>query len=141
MDTIDTQLDAAKARVDTLEQELASANARAGELAAANATLEAANTELRENLQAVHEKLAGLDASHREALGTIETLKVEMKTAEEKAAEIYGAKAADPVAVTPQGNPERPLIERFRAIKDPAEQTRFLRALSEEERMQLYSHA
>lgn len=140
METLDDQLDAANARVAELEAELAAANENAAALAHDKETMEAVNAELTDNLVATKDKLAQLELKHSEALSTIETLKAEARTAEERAAEIYGARAAEPVAVTPKGDPVRPLLERFRAISDPAAQTQFLRDLSEAERAELFSN-
>lgn len=140
MDTIDEQLDAALAKNRELESLLADANARAASLETENATLEAANAELKDNLSLAKENLAKLEASNREAQEIIATLQAEAKSAEQKAAEIYGAQAGMPAAVTPKGDPVRPLIERFRAITDPAQQTQFLRSLSDAERAELYAN-
>ncbi len=133
MDNLDEQLDAANGRITELE-------AAATESATQIETLTAANAELADNLRASHEKLATLQGKHQEALAEIERLKAEAKTAEERAAEIYGAQASEPQPVTAQGDPGRSLIERFRAIKTPAEQTRFLRSLSEQEREALFGN-
>ncbi len=140
MDTIDEQLDAALAKNRELESLLADANARAASLETENATLEAANAELKDNLSLAKENLAKLEASNREAQEIIATLQAEAKSAEQKAAEIYGAQAGTPAAVTPKGDPARPLIERFLAITDPAQQTQFLRSLSDAERAELYAN-
>lgn len=140
MENLDEQLDAANARVADLEAQLTAANENAAALAHDKETLEAANAELADNLTATKEKLAQLEVKHGEALSTIDTLKAEAKTAEERAAEIYGARASAPVAVTAKGDPARPLIERFRAVTDPAAQTQFIRNLTDAERTELFAN-
>ena len=139
MDTIDEQLDAALAKSRELEIQLAEANARAASLENEKAAFEAANAELKDNLSTAKDNLAKLEASNREAQETIATLKAEAKSAEQKAAEIYGAQAGEPAPVTPKGDPVRPVVERFRAITDPAQQTQFLRSLSNAELAELYA--
>ena len=70
------------------------------------------------------------------ALSTeVETLKANAKSAERIAAERYGAASPQPLPVTPRGDAEAAtLIEKFKAITDPAEQTAFWRSLSAEKR-------
>ena len=63
------------------------------------------------------------------------------KTAEQRAAEIYGAQAGQAAAVTAKGNPaDMSVVERFKAIGDPAGQTAFLRSLNDAERAELFSN-
>ena len=65
----------------------------------------------------------------------VETLKANAKSAERIAAERYGAASPHPLPVTPRGDAEAAtLIEKFKAITDPAEQTAFWRSLSAEKR-------
>lgn len=65
----------------------------------------------------------------------VETLKANAKSAERIAAERYGAASPQPLPVTPRGDAEAAtLIEKFKAITDPAEQTAFWRSLSAEKR-------
>ena len=67
--------------------------------------------------------------------GEVETLKANAKTAERIAAERYGAASPQPLPVTPRGDAEAAtLVEKFKAITDPAEQTAFWRNLSAEKR-------
>lgn len=140
METLDEQLDAATARVEELEAQLANANESAATLIRDKEILETVNAELKDNLAATKDKLAQLEVKHGEALTAIDRLKAEAKTAEERAAEIYGARASEPVAVTAKGDPVRPVIERFRAITDPGAQTQFIRNLTEEERTELFTN-
>lgn len=133
MDTLDEQLDAANAQVTEL-------NAQLTALQQENATLQAANEELTENLSHTREQLASMESAHRQALEDVQRLKAEAKTAEERAAEYYGAAAA-PQQVTTKGDPEATsLHERFAAIKTPGEQTVFLRSLTDAQRAELYSN-
>ncbi len=133
MDSLDEQLDAANNRIATLEAEAAEANTKIE-------TLTAANSELADNLRVEREKHAALQTEHQNALAEIATLKAEAKTAEERAAEIYGAQATAPQPVTAQGDPGRSLVEKFRAITSPTEQTRFLRSLSPQDREALFAN-
>ena len=65
----------------------------------------------------------------------VEMLKANAKSAERIAAERYGAASPQPLPVTPRGDAEAAtLIEKFKAITDPAEQTAFWRSLSAEKR-------
>jgi len=133
MDTLDEQLDAANAQVAELTAQLTA-------LQQENATLQAANEELTENLTHTREQLAGMEGAHRQALEDVQRLKAEAKTAEERAAEYYGAAAA-PQHVTTKGDPDAvSLHERFAAIKTPGEQTVFLRSLTDAQRAELYSN-
>lgn len=132
METLDEQLDAANARLTEQTEQLRA-------LEAENTALQAANDELKENLAHSKDQLAELEGNYRKALDDVQRLKAEAKTAEQRAAEYYGAStAAQPV--TGKGDPAlRPVRERFAAISDPAEQTLFLRSLSASERAELYS--
>ena len=94
----------------TARQSLTSAATAAEELAKAKEQITALNTE-------------------------VETLKASAKSAERIAAERYGAASPQPLPVTPRGDAEAAtLIEKFKAITDPAEQTAFWRSLSAEKR-------
>ena len=65
----------------------------------------------------------------------VETLKASAKSAERISAERYGAASPQPLPVTPRGDAEAAtLIEKFKAITDPTEQTAFWRSLSAEKR-------
>ena len=133
METLDEQLDAANARLTEQTERITA-------LETENTTLLAANEELKDNLAHAKEKLAELEGAHRKALDEVQRLKAEAKSAEERAAEYYGAPAAAQ-PVTSKGDPAvRPVSERFAAIKDPAEQTLFLRSLSNAERAELYNN-
>lgn len=141
MKTIDEQLDAANAKVEERTGQLASAQAA---LEAANhdkAALEAVNAELSDNLTAAKDKLAAQEVAMRDAHARIEQLQAEAKSAEERAAEYYGTPAGQAAAVTPKGDPATlPIAERFKAVSTPAGQTQFIRSLSETERAELFSN-
>lgn len=65
----------------------------------------------------------------------VETLKANAKSAERIAAERYGAASPEPLPVTPRGDAEAAsLIERFKSITEPAQQTAFWRSLTAEQR-------
>jgi len=65
----------------------------------------------------------------------VETLKANAKSAERIAAERYGAASTEPLPVTPRGDSKAAtLIEKFKAITDPTEQTAFWRSLTAEQR-------
>ena len=67
--------------------------------------------------------------------GEVETLKANAKTAERIAAERYGAASTEPLPVTPRGDAQAAtLVEKFKAITDPTEQTAFWRSLTAEQR-------
>ena len=141
METLDEQLDAANAKVTALETEVASLGESLKVAETAKQNAEAVNAELSDNLAATKDKLAAQELQLRDALAEVEKLKAEAKTAEERAAEIYGAEAGKAAAVTAKGDPATlPVADRFKAISDPAAQTAFLRSLSEGERAELFSN-
>lgn len=141
MDTIDEQLDNAVAKVNDLTGQLAAAQESLAAVTAEKVTLEAVNAELTDNLTAAKDKLASQEVDLREAHAQIEQLKAEAKTAEQRAAEFYGAGAGRAEAVTPKGDPPTlPVAERFKALKTPAEQTLFIRSLSSAERAELFAN-
>lgn len=141
METLDEQLDAANAKVTALEAEVASLGESLKEAETAKQNAEAVNAELSDNLAATKDKLAAQEIQLRDALAEVEKLKADAKTAEERAAEIYGAEAGKAAAVTAKGDPATlPVADRFKAISDPAAQTAFLRSLSEGERAELFSN-
>jgi len=144
MDTIDEQLDQANAKVLTLEGDFAKLSASTTELRAEkeqlitkNAELNTANSELRENLSHSQEKLSQSDAAQRSTLEENSQLKAAAKSAEEKAAEFYGA-ATPAVTVTAKGDPHQHLAEQFKAISDPTKQTEFIRSLNHNQRCELF---
>lgn len=141
MDTLDEQLDAANAKVAELNGQLAELQTSMEQARADKEVLETANAELASNLQASKDKEAAQEQKLREALAENERLKAEAKTAEERAAEIYGAQAGKAEAVTAKGNPaDVSVADRFKAIDDPAAQTAFIRNLSDAERAELFSN-
>ena len=116
MKTIDEQLEEALARITQLESD---ATARQSLTSAATAA---------EELAKAKEQITALSTE-------VETLKANAKSAERIAAERYGAASPQPLPVTPRGDAEAAtLIEKFKAITDPAEQTAFWRSLSAEKR-------
>ena len=140
METLDEQLDAANAKAAGLEAQVATLTNDLEQARAATQTLETANAELSDNLKAASEKAAAQEQRLREALAENDRLKAEAKTAEERAAEFYGAAAGAPAAVTAKGDSAAvPVAERFKAADTPAAQTAFLRSLSEAERAELFS--
>ena len=97
------------------------------DLATAKQSLTSAAT-AAEELAKAKEKITALTTE-------VETLKANAKSAERIAAERYGAASPQPLPVTPRGDAEAAtLIEKFKAITDPAEQTAFWRSLSAEKR-------
>lgn len=140
MDTIDTQLDIATAKVGELESLLTDLTASNDVLKQNKITLETANGELQESLASSIEKLGKLEASHREAKEEIASLQATAQTAEEKAAEFYGASHAAPAATATMGEAPLPVADRFRAIQDPTKQTEFLRSLNKAERTELFAN-
>ena len=65
----------------------------------------------------------------------VEMLKANAKSAERIAAERYGTASAVPLPVTPRGDAQAAtLIEKFKAITDPKDQTKFWRSLTPEQR-------
>ena len=99
----------------------------ASDLATAKQSLTSAAT-AAEELTKAKEQLSAFTTE-------IEKLKAEAKTAERIAAERYGAASTEPLPVTPRGDTQAAtLIEKFKAITDPKEQTAFWRALTAEQR-------
>jgi len=141
MNTIDEQLDAANAQAAELKAQVATLTDALQAAEQDKAILETANAELTDNLADAKERLAKQEAATHEALAQVEQLKAEAKSAEERAAEFYGAMSGSAAAVTAKGDPDvRPISERFAAISDPAAQTAFLRSLSDAERAELYNN-
>ena len=121
-------------------------------LATEKETLALANGELTEQRDQLSRDLATAKQSLTSAAGTaeeltkakeqittlsgeVETLKANAKTAERIAAERYGAASPEPLPVTPRGDAQAAtLIEKFKAITDPKEQTAFWRGLTAEQR-------
>ena len=97
------------------------------DLATAKQSLTTAATAAEELIKA-KEQITALTAE-------TETLKANAKTAERIAAERYGAASTEPLPVTPRGDSQAAtLVEKFKAIADPAEQTAFWRSLTAEQR-------
>jgi len=99
----------------------------ASDLATAKQSLTSAAT-AAEELTKAKEQLAALTAE-------VEKLKADAKTAEQIAAERYGAASLKPLPVTSRGDAKATeLVTKFKAITDPGEQTAFWRSLSTEQR-------
>lgn len=140
MQTIDEQLDSATAKVAELTEQLAVLTSNLAEAQDKQSNLEAVNAELTDNLSAAKNLLAEKEKALHETENEVARLKAEAKTAEERAAEIYGATSGTAAAVTAKGDSAAlPVAERFRAITSPAAQTTFLRSLSDSERNELFS--
>ena len=139
----------------TKEKDALAASTSAEQIIALNSekeTLTLANSELTEQRDQLSRDLATAKQSLTSAAATaeeltkakeqitalsteVETLKANAKSAERIAAERYGAASPQPLPVTPRGDVEAAtLIEKFKAITDPAEQTAFWRSLSAEKR-------
>ena len=99
----------------------------ARDLATAKQSLTSAAT-AAEELTKAKEQITALTSE-------VETLKANAKSAERIAAERYGAASTEPLPVTPRGDAQAAtLIEKFKAITDPTEQTAFWRSLTAEQR-------
>ncbi len=97
------------------------------DLATAKQSLTSAAT-AAEELGKAKERIVALNAE-------VETLKANAKSAERIAAERYGAASTEPLPVTPRGDTQAAtLVEKFKAITDPTEQTAFWRSLTAEQR-------
>ena len=112
MDTIDEQLDNAVAKVNDLRGQLAAAQENLETVTAEKATLEAINAELTDNLTAAKDKLATQEVELHEAHAQIERLKADAKSAEQRAAEFYGASAGRSEAVTPKLSLSAPFLKQ-----------------------------
>jgi len=138
MQTLDEQLDAALAEKRDLESQLADANGLLDAALAENETLTAANKELKEQAEHASGLITGLETDLKAAQGEVEKLKAEAKSAEERAAEYYGAANPKPAPVTPKGDSQgKSLAERLAAISDPVAQTAFWQKLTDEQRAEL----
>ena len=136
MQTLDEQLDAAIAEKADLQKELADAKGLLDEALKENETLTAANKELKEQAEHASGLITGLEADLKAAQAEAAKLKAEAKSAEQRAAEHYGAAAPKPAPATPKGEP-KPLAEQLAAITDPVAQTAFWRRLTDEQRAEL----
>ena len=143
--------EAAKTSGDLKAQAVALIKEKDG-LATEKETLALANGELTEQRDQFSRDLATAKQSLTSAAGTaeeltkakeqitalsgeVETLKANAKTAERIAAERYGAASPQPLPVTSRGDTQAAtLVEKFKAITDPKEQTAFWRALTAEQR-------
>ena len=138
MQTLDEQLDAALAEKRDLAKELADATGLLEEALSENETLTAANKELAEQAEHAAGLITSLEADHKTTQEEVSTLKAEAKTAEERAAEYYGAANPKPAPATPKGDPKtQPVAEQLAGITDPAKQTAFWQKLTEEQRAEL----
>lgn len=137
MQTLDEQLDAALASARDLESQLSDAKGLLDEALQENETLTAANKELKEQAEHATGRVTDLETDLKAAQAEADKLKAEAKTAEERAAEYYGA-ANRPAPATPKGEPQgKPLAEQLAAITDPVAQTAFWQKLTDEQRAEL----
>lgn len=131
---------------ERFRQEIAALNKEKETLAIANGEVTEQRDQLSRDLATAKQSLGSTATAAEEltkakekitALTTeVETLKANAKTAERVAAERYGAASMEPLAVTARGDSQAAnLVERFKAITDPTEQTAFWRSLSAEQRL------
>ena len=129
----------------TAAEQITALNSEKEKLKLANGELTEQRDQLSRDLATAKQSLTSAATAAEElakakeqitALSTeVETLKANAKSAERIAAERYGAASPQPLPVTPRGDAEAAtLIEKFKAITDPAEQTAFWRSLSAEKR-------
>ena len=138
MQTLDEQLDATIAEKRDLESQLTDAKGLLDEALKENETLTAANKELKEQAEHATGLITGLETDLKVAQAEVDQLKANAKSAEERAAEYYGAAAAKPAAATPKGDSQgMPLAEQLAAITDPVQQTAFWRKLNDEQRAEI----
>ena len=138
MQTLDEQLDAALAGKRDLETQLSDAKGLLDEALKENETLTAANQELKEQAEHAAGLITGLETDLKAAQAETDKLKADAKTAEERAAEYYGAANPKPAPATPKGEPQgKPLAEQLAAITDPVAQTAFWRKLTDDQRAEL----
>ena len=138
MQTLDEQLDAALAEKRDLKKELADAKGLLDEALTENETLTAANKELAEQAEHAAGLITGLETDLKASQEEVTTLKAAAKSAEERAAEYYGAASPKPAPATPKGDPQgKPLAEQLAAITDPVKQTAFWQKLTDEQRAEL----
>ena len=108
------------------------------ELSAKVATLSSQTTTLTVQVEALTKENGEHKAAILDATAKIGKLEAEAKSAEERAAEYYGA-GGKPAAVTAKGQGDDELVAKFKAIKDPAAQTNFWRSLSAAQQQKLQS--
>jgi DNA repair exonuclease SbcCD ATPase subunit len=138
MQTLDEQLDAAIAEKRDLETQLADAKGLMDEALKENETLTAANKELKEQAEHATGLITGLETDLKASQVEADKLKAEAKSAEERAAEYYGAAAPKPAPVTPKGDSQgKPIAEQLAAITDPVKQTAFWQKLTDDQRSEL----
>jgi chromosome segregation ATPase len=129
----------------TAAEQITALNSEKETLTLANGELTEQRDQLSRDLATAKQSLASAATATEElakAKGQItslttevETLKANAKSAERVAAERYGAASPEPLPVTPRGDAQAAtLIEKFKAITDPKEQTAFWRALTAEQR-------
>lgn len=138
MDSLDEQLDAANAKVVELRNQVAVLEDSLQTALQAKTDLETAHAELADNLADTKARLAKQEEATRTALARVQLLEAEAKSAEQRAAEFYGAKSGTAAPVTAAGEPGS-VAERFRAATTPAAQTALIRSLSQAERNELFA--
>ena len=112
--------------------------AQRDELAGKAATLSTQTTTLTAQVEALTKENGEHKAAIFNATAKIGKLEAEARTAEERAAEYYGA-GGKPAAVTAKGQGDDELVAQFKAITNPAAQTTFWRNLSAAQQQKLQS--
>ena len=110
--------------------------AQRNELAGKVTSLTTQTTSLTAQVEALTKENGEHKAAILNATAKIGKLEAEARTAEERAAEYYGA-GGKPAAVTAKGQSDDELVARFKAITDPVAQTIFWRSLSAAQRQNL----
>lgn len=121
-------LNESQAKLVAAEKAVADANA---DLAKANETLAAFELEVKTSVEAREAIVSSKDAELKALSAEIEKLKADAKTAEQIAAERYGAgNVPAKVSASEVSNEGEDLRSKFESISDPSEQTAFWRGLS-----------
>lgn len=121
-------LNESQAKLEAAEKTVADANAA---LEKANETIAAFELEVKTSVEAREALVANKEAELKALSAEIEKLKAEAKTAEQIAAERYGAgNAPANVSASESANEGEALRSKFESISNPSEQTAFWRGLS-----------
>jgi chromosome segregation ATPase len=146
MKTVDEQLEEALAKAATLE---ADAKAGAALLTEASAQIDTLKVQVTE-LNADRERLAADLTTARQSIESLSMRAKELEAKEQdlekraslRAAQIVASTGTQaPAKVTPQAENEMAtLIEQFKAITDPAEQTAFWRKLTPQQKAAILNH-
>lgn len=126
--TIEEQLATAQARTAELETQLEAERTTITELRQQLAQAETTQAEESAVVAKLQDDLKQARQQHQDALASIARLESEAKTAEAKAAEICASVGVQPQPVTAQGDRDATdFAEQLKAQKTPAEQTAFWR--------------